>query len=139
MKKENKDNKLEDQIKGLTDKIKWLEKTVKTFEGKTETLNKSIKRVSLNLRAYMDRKTSEIRVVEDDGTWGDYTGVFYADPEDEKRLVLGKARKHYEEHFETGVWYHKKTLGLFLNSVEGKELVEVLKDTGNEVIEGIEE
>ncbi len=119
----------------LSKRVTQLEKDIYKYEDKILELTKKISKVKTNLREHIDRQTAEIRVVEDDGEWGDYTGVFYVDPEDEKKIVLDKAYKHYKNHFEHGVWYKKKTLGLFLNTVRGKVLIEILKATGNEIKE----
>ena len=84
-----------------------------------------------------NKRTAEINVCEEDGTWGDYTGVFYCNEKDATKIVIDKAQKHYDKHFKDGVWYEKKTLGLFLTTPTHRKLVKILKNTGNKPKETI--
>lgn len=134
MNKETKKiDKKDNKIQKLTKKITSLEKNINSHENKIEMLNRYITKVKTNLKLHINRQTAEIQVVEKDGSWGDYTGVFYLDIEDEKEVVLAKAKRHYEKYFKNGDWYEHKTLGLFINTPTGKKLIEVLKNTGHEV------
>ena len=117
-------------------KIKKLGYSLKKANNQIDMLRKYIKNVELKLKKYMDRKTSEIRVVEENGTWGDYTGVFYVNSSDEEKIVIDKAMNHYKTYFSNGHFYKNKTLGLFVNNYKGaddKKLVEILKNTGNQL------
>ena len=103
-------------------------------------LKRDISKIRDDLRTHMNRQTAEIRVLPKghnpalqgnnsniawENGWEDYTGVFFIDPEDEKEIVLSKARKHFEEYFEKGVYHRNKKLGIFLSSARsGKRLIE---------------
>jgi hypothetical protein len=112
--------------KGTGDRGSRLE----NIENNIEKLRISISKIESQLRAHINRQTAEFRVLEKEEKkgvkkWGDYTGVFYLDSEDEKRVVLEKARKHYKTYFVDGVYHRDKNLGLFLTSGRGgKQLIE---------------
>ena len=97
-------------------------------------LNKKIGILNSMVMTLKKKKRSEIRVVEEDGTWGDYTGSFYATEDEQEEIVYTKAKKHYKRYFDKGTFYGKSTFGLFINDKNGKRLVEVLKDKGNKPI-----
>ena len=103
------------------------------LETKLDMIRKSMARIELKLNSHINRKTAEIRVVEDFGKWGDYTGVFYADSKDEDEVVIDKAMKHYKTYFKDVDFYKKKTLGLFVNGPRGNNLVKILQNNGNEL------
>ena len=96
-----------------------------------EKLKYKINKMEKALRQYSEKATSEINVVEEDGSWGDYTGVFYCNEKDQEKVVIDKAKKHYETHFKDGAWYDKKTLGLFVTTQHGRKFVKMLKNKGN--------
>ena len=103
-------------------------------------MKKSISKVSQDLRAYINRQFSEIRVLPEghnpalqggnsskkwENGWEDYTGVFYLDSEDEKKIVLDKAKKHVATYFLDSVYHRNKKLGIFIsNPRSGKQLIE---------------
>ena len=105
-----------------------------------ETIKKDVRKIGEDLKAYMNRQTAEIRVlpkghnpslqggnskIKWEMGWEDYTGVFFVDSEDEKKIVLEKARKHFKEYFKGGVYHRNKKLGIFLSGARsGKRLVE---------------
>ncbi len=106
-------------------------------------IKKDIRKIREDLKAHMNRQTAEIRVLPEghnpslqggnskvkwEKGWEDYTGVFYVDPIDEKKIVLEKAKKHFKEYFENGVYHRNKKLGVFLTTgVSGKQLIEEVK------------
>ena len=108
-----------------------------------ETIKKDVRKIADDLKAYMNRQTAEIRVlpeghnpsiqggnsrIKEENGWEDYTGVFFTDPEDEKKIVLEKARKHYDEYFKNGVYHRNKKLGVFLtNARSGKHLIQEME------------
>tara|TARA_Y100000310_G_C20517850_1_gene732122 strand:- start:214 stop:714 length:501 start_codon:yes stop_codon:yes gene_type:complete len=101
---------------------------VDLIEEKIVKMKKDMKRFGDHLNAHINRQTAEIRVIEDDGSWGDYSGVFFVDSEDEKNIVMEKARKHFEMYFRDTVYHRNKKLGIFLhNPRSGKTLIEEIK------------
>ena len=104
-----------------------------------ETIKKDVRRIAEDLKAHINRQTAEIRVlpkghnpdiqggnsnIKWENGWEDYTGVFFIDPEDEKKIVLEKAKRHFEKYFESGVYHRNRKLGVFLSGGRsGKRLV----------------
>ena len=102
---------------------------------------KNVLRMKNTLDAHINRQYAEIKVLEDswnenydcivDGTkksWGDYSGIFYVNDEDEENVIINKAKKHFETFFEDNVYHRNKKLGLFLHSPKsGKRLIEEMK------------
>jgi hypothetical protein len=110
-------------------------------------LKKSLRKIKEELQAHINRQTAEIRVLPEghnpsihggtskeksENGWEDYTGVFFIDPEDEKEIVLRKARRHFEEYFENGPYHRNRKFGVFLTAGgrSGKHLVEEM-ETGD--------
>ena len=98
---------------------------VDKLEENITKIKKDLRKINDNLIAHMNRQTAEIRVIEEDGRWGDYSGIFYVDSEDEKDVVLSKAKKHIQTYFQNSVYHRNKKLGVWLHSGRsGKRLVE---------------
>ena len=98
------------------------------IEEEIMLMKKDISKISSNLKAYVNRQFAEIRVVEEDGKWGDYTGVFYSKDEDEEKIVLEKAREHFKTYFKDSNHHRNKKLGIFLYSPRsGKKLIEEIE------------
>ena len=124
----NKDNKvtvesLQNEILKLNSQIDRLDTKVSRFTAERLAMKK-------HFDAYINRQFSEIRIIErnDDGKWGDYSGVFYITPKEEKKFLIDKARKHFETYFREGVYHRNKKLGLFLyNPSSGNHLIEEMK------------
>ena len=105
-----------------------MEKSVTSMEKVVDDMKRHISRMRSNLDAHINRQFTEIRVIEENGKWGDYSGTFYLDSDDEKKMVLDKAKKHFETYFKDGVYHRNKKLGLFLSSPRaGKQLIEEIK------------
>ena len=108
-----------------------MEKSVTSMEKVVDDMKRHISRMRSNLDAHINRQFTEIRVIEENGKWGDYSGTFYLDSDDEKKMVLDKAKKHFETYFKDGVYHRNKKLGLFLSSPRaGKQLIEEI-ETGD--------
>ena len=71
-------------------------------------------------------------MLEKNGKWGGYTGVFYVGSEDEKKIITTKAMKHYVEYFQDVSFYKNRTLGLFVTNPEGKKLIKILQEGENQ-------
>ena len=125
-KKNGKPNK----IKGLEYKVKCLEQTILKMEKATNELRKTINRIKSNVDVHINRQFTEIKVMEKDDKWGDYSGTFYISSDDEKEMVLKKARVHFDKYFKDGIHHKHKKLGLFLFSPRsGNRLVEEMITT----------
>ncbi len=111
----------------LEDKITRLESSLDSSDLVIDKLRKHIKRVELNLRFFINKQTAEIRVLEKDGKWGGYTGVFYINSKDDEKIITKKALNHYEEYFKDVEFFKNRTLGLFLTNPKGKKLVKILQ------------
>ena len=108
-----------------------LDNKLKRNEIIINNLKKHIDRIEFKLRSLINKQTSEIRVLEKNGKWSGYTGVFNIIEEDKEKMIINKALEHYEKYFKDVDFYENRTLGLFVTSPEGKELIEVLQDKEN--------
>jgi predicted metal-dependent hydrolase len=100
---------------------------LKFIEKDMEEMKKEIAKIHTALYAYINRQSTEIRVKEVDGKWGDYSGTFTITDDDETTIVMNKAKEHFETYFKDGVWHHNKKLGLFITRGKVKTLVEEMK------------
>ena len=120
-------NKLVDS-KNLKDATSTTTYIFQELENKIDTLKLELNKTKSLLDAHINRQYSEIRVVEKDGEWGDYTGTFYCDSKDQEKVVIQKAKDHYEKYFREGIWHQNKTLGVFLSTKRsGKTLIKKYK------------
>jgi glutamate-1-semialdehyde aminotransferase len=129
VKKPEEDKKVKDG-KQTKDQYRMdcMEKSIAKMEKVVDDMKRHISRMRSNLDAHINRQFTEIRVIEENGKWGDYSGTFYLDSDDEKKMVLDKAKKHFETYFKDGVYHRNKKLGLFLSSPRaGKQLIEEIK------------
>ena len=129
VKKPEEDKKVKDG-KQTKDQYRMdcMEKSIAKMEKAVDDMKRHISRMRSNLDAHINRQFTEIRVIEENGKWGDYSGTFYLDSDDEKKMVLDKAKKHFETYFKDGVYHRNKKLGLFLSSPRaGKQLIEEIK------------
>ena len=124
--KKSKEQKNEDQLK-IRYKIDSIDIAMVEMEETVKDIKISIIRMRSILDAHINRKFTEIRVMEKDGKWGDYSGIFYVNDEDEESMVLKKAKNHFEKYFENGSHHSNKKLGLFLTKGRIKKLVEEIK------------
>ena len=106
-------------------KDKKTKKTKKSLSKEISTMKKDLISMRKKLNVYINRQFSEIRVKEKDGKWGDYTGVFYLSPGEEKKALIKKAKTHVNTFFKNSVWHRNKHLGLFItNKKREKQLIE---------------
>ena len=122
-------------------KIQCIESSMAALEKIVIEIKKNVLRMRNTLDAHINRQYAEIKVLEDswnenydcivDGTkksWGDYSGIFYVNDEDEENVIINKAKKHFETFFEDNTYHRNKKLGLFLHSPKsGKRLIEEMK------------
>ena len=107
------------------------EAKIKDLYSKIDGLKSEIANINANVKHIIGKHSSEIRVLEKDGSWGGYTGIFYCDREDHRDTVESKAMNHYHTYFEDRDFYASKTLALFILSDKGKKLVRILQDPDN--------
>ena len=106
-------------------KIKCIELSMLKVVEDIVNIKKNVVRMRSIVDAHINRQYSEIRVVEENGEWGDYSGIFYVNDEEEESVVLDKARQHFDTYFQDGFYHKNKKLGLFLFSPKsGKRLIE---------------
>ena len=86
----------------------------KTSKGTISSLKKHINNIESKLRFIINKQTAEIRVLETDGKWSGYTGVFKIVSDDEEKIITNKALEHYEKYFKDVAFYEDRTLGLLL-------------------------
>tara|TARA_Y100000034_G_scaffold118695_1_gene159622 strand:+ start:1939 stop:2316 length:378 start_codon:yes stop_codon:yes gene_type:complete len=109
-------------------KMQCMELSIAKIEETVSEIKKYISRTRSTLDAHINRQYTEIRVIEKDGKWGDYSGTFYVNDEEEQAMVLQKAKEHFKTYFEDGIHHNDKKLGLFLFSPKsGKRLIEEMK------------
>ena len=131
--KKRKAKTLTEKVEILKAHVKRLEKSIGCSDVTMGNLRKKIGIVENRLRAFIDKKTAEIRVFEKDGEWGGYTGVFYVNSKDAEDIITEKAMNHYNTYFEGDDFYKKRTLGLFITNPNGKKLIKVLQDNENKL------
>ena len=112
----------------LDDRIDRISDTIKELNSSISNLSKKLDKANDKIRLILAKHTSEIRVLEKDGSWGGYTGIFYTDKKDNAAVVAGKAMNHYKTYFEDRDFYAKKTLALFISNDKGKKIVKILQD-----------
>ena len=126
--KKPKKKTMTSKVEALTKKVEKLEANIKTSDSIIEGLKEDINSVRLKLKSFINQHTSQIRVLEKDGTWSGYTGVFHLDPKDNKKRVIEKAMNHYNYYFKNADFYKNRTLGLFITNNKEKKLIKVLQD-----------
>ena len=105
-------------------KIKCLEESLLKLQDTIDKMKKDVSNIKLSLNAHINRQYAEIKVIEKNGKWGDYSGTFYMNDKDEENIVLEKAENHFRTFFEDGAFHRNKKLGLFLHSPRsGKRLI----------------
>jgi hypothetical protein len=105
-------------------RINKLENNIKELKKKLEYINK-------NVQIVLGRHSSQIRVLEEDGSWGDYSGNFNIEVHDNLKIATKKAMNHYNNFFAENDYYKNKTLGLFISTREGLKLTKILQDRNN--------
>ena len=109
-------------------KMKCMDISVLKVEEAVSDIEKNVRKIRSVLDAHINRQYTEIRVIEKDGQWGDYSGIFYVNDEDERDIILKKAKEHFGKYFKDGMNHQGKRLGLFLFSPRsGKHLVEEME------------
>ena len=127
---ESKKNGSPDNIEGLEYKVKCMEHTILKMEETINEFKKIVSRTKSNVDAHINRQFTEIKVMEKDDKWGDYSGTFYIRSDDEREMVLEKAKAHFDRYFKDGIHHKNKKLGLFLFSPRsGNQLVEEMITT----------
>ena len=127
---ESKKNGSPDNIEGLEYKVKCMEQTILKMDETINEFKRIVSRMKSNVDAHINRQFTEIKVMEKDDKWGDYSGTFYISSDDEREMVLEKARTHFNKHFKDGMHHQDKKLGLFLFSPRsGNQLVEEMITT----------
>jgi len=121
-----KSKKVKSKSSNTDRRINDLNKTVYTLRSKLARMETTVKHI-------LEKQSAEIRVLERDGKWGGYTGVFYTNKKDNKQIVIDKAMNHYKTYFENKSFYEDKTLGLFVTNYKGKKLIKVLQDEKNKL------
>ena len=122
-------------IKDLNNKVDSkfdrIDNSIQDLLGSITTLSSKLANTEATIKRILAKHSSEIRVLEQDGTWGGYTGIFYTNKKDNAAIVEKKAMDHYETYFEGRKFYGKKTLALFILNDKGKKLVKILQDPDN--------
>ena len=135
--KKEKKKTSKQRIEMLEEQVKYLTKTALSRDNDIIRLRQYVEKVETKLKFYIDKQTSEIRVLEKDGKWGGYTGVFYVDSKDKKEIITSKAMNHYKRYFENNSFYENRTLGLFIRNPKGRKLVKVLQDNEGKANDGM--
>ena len=118
-----------------------------SIEKNITSIKKDINKIGDKLNAYINRKFTEIRVLpkghnpnihggnspkKEENGWEDYSGDFYINDKEQEEVLINKAKDHFREYFENGVYHRNKRLGLFLSGggQSGKKLIKETT-TGN--------
>ena len=87
---------------------KEIEKQLLNLQDRFEKLDTKLSRLAIEKNtfkkqfdSYINRQFTEIKVVEkgENGKWGDYSGVFYITPKEERAFLINKAKKHFNKYF----------------------------------------
>ena len=112
-------SKNEHVIQGLKNEMIELTEIVDKTRKELITLRSS-------LNAYINRQYTEIKVMEEDGEWGDYSGTFHNDHDEIESSVIKKAEDHYNTYFKDSVYHRGKKLSLWLHTARsGKRIVRI--------------
>ena len=90
-------------------------------------MKRDISRVDTLIKSHINKKVVEIMVLEEDGSWGDYSGAFSLSSEEEEEVVIAKAEEHFNTYFKDGFYHQDKNFAIFiLSPIGGKRLVKKL-------------
>lgn len=106
-------------------------KRITKLENNIKELKKKLEYINKNVQIVLGRHSSQIRVLESDGSWGDYSGNFNIENPDNLEMATNKAMNHYNNVFADRDYYKDKTLGLFISTHKGLKLTKILQDTNN--------
>jgi len=141
---------VEEHIESLLQSVKNINEDIKTltkFSEKWDEIIHRVRETERRLNAYTNRFSTEIRVLPEghDPTkqggndpdkskngWEAYSGAFYLSPEERKQILIDRARDHFKQYFEDGIYHRNKKLGLFVSGggISGKQLIEEM-ETGD--------
>ena len=94
-------------------------------------MRKDISRVDALIKSHINKKVVEIMVLEEDGKWGDYSGTFSLNSEEEEEITIAKAEEHFKDYFRDGFYHQDKNFAIFiLSPLGGKRLVRELSTKG---------
>ena len=139
-----------EQIESLVQSIKNINEDIKNltkFSEKWDGMVDRVRETENRLNAYTNRFSTEVRVLPEghDPTkqggndpdkskngWEAYSGAFYLSPEERKQILIDRARDHFKQYFEDGIYHRNKKLGLFVSGggMSGKQLIEEM-ETGD--------
>ena len=139
-----------EQIESLVQSIKNINEDIKELTKFSEKWDGMVNRVRVTenrLNAYTNRFATEVRILPEghDPTlqggnspdkskngWESYSGAFYLSPEERKQILIDRARDHFKDYFEDGIYHRNKKLGLFVSGggISGKQLIEEM-ETGD--------
>lgn len=76
-------------------------------------------KTSKTVNEHFDEPSCEIKVMEKDGRWGDFTGAFYNEQDEKIDAVIKKAEDHAKKYFDC---FKGKEFALFLKA-KGKSSI----------------
>ena len=137
---------IENNKKSIKNIEKKILKNIKSLE-KLNNLIPKVKKLDNRLNSYLNRFFAEVRVlpeghdpkkhggnnkIKSKNGWEDYSGAFYLEPEEREQIVIDRARDHFKQYFEDGVYHRNKVLGIFVSGggISGKKLIEII-ETGD--------
>lgn len=76
-----------------------LEKDVTELKKDLVTLRKKILNNDRKIEEHLKKQRIEIRVKEQDGNWGDFSGIFFLTEEEMHKGALKKTKEHFDRIF----------------------------------------
>ena len=141
---------MEERIESLIQSVKSIDESIKKIIKSSEKWDKAVIRARQTedrLDVYTNRFFTEVRVLPEGHNpklhggnnpdkskngWEAYSGAFYLSPEERKQILIDRARDHFKDYFEDGIYHRNKKLGLFVSGggISGKQLIEEM-ETGD--------
>jgi|TARA_R100000479_G_C6321392_1_gene177886 uncharacterized coiled-coil protein SlyX len=114
----------------IENKITIMEKTIDNMEKTISKLNKELKNANEKLNLHINRKFSDVKVLNKRNEWEDYSGKFYATDKETDDMLFKKALKHYNTYFKDSEWHRNKHLGIFITSFKDGNKIKKQMITG---------
>jgi len=104
--------------------IKAIEETLSELKETIKNLKKEFAISNEKLNLHINRKFSDVKVLNKTNEWEDYSGKFYLTNEETDDMLYKKALKHYNTYFKNNSdWHRNKHLGIFITSFKDGKVI----------------
>ena len=105
-------------VKKMEAQLIKMKKSMKEMKLTISNLNKNLRNANEKLNLYINRKFADVKILNKQNEWEDYSGKFYATDEETDDMLYKKALKHYNTYFKNSDWHRNKHLGIFVPSLK---------------------